>query len=52
VFDPMKTCFACGSMVLLFSFSQKNLQRKFFCEKDRESSALPEAQRSFGSVTA
>jgi hypothetical protein len=34
--------FACGSMVLLFSFSQKNPQREFFCEKDLVISALPE----------
>jgi hypothetical protein len=25
-----------------FSFSQKNSQREFFCEKDWESSTLPE----------
>jgi hypothetical protein len=29
-------------MVLDLSFSQKNSQREFFCEKDRECSALPE----------
>jgi hypothetical protein len=33
---------ACGSMVLFLSFSQKNSQSEFFCEKDRESSTLPE----------
>jgi len=27
----------------LFSFSQKNSQREFFCEKDLIPSALPEA---------
>jgi len=37
---------ACGSMVLFLSFSQKNSQSEFFCEKDRESSALPEANRA------
>jgi hypothetical protein len=30
-------------MVLFLSFSQKNSLCEFFCEKDRESSALPEA---------
>jgi hypothetical protein len=29
-------------MVLFLSFSQKNSLCEFFCEKDRESSALPE----------
>jgi hypothetical protein len=33
-------------MVLLFSFSQKNLRCEFFCEKDLEFSALPEALSS------
>jgi hypothetical protein len=33
---------ACGSMVLFLSFSQKNSLCEFFCEKDRESSTLPE----------
>jgi hypothetical protein len=51
-FHPMKSRFACGSMVLLFSFSQKNSQREFFCEKELESSTLPEAQRSSESRTA
>jgi hypothetical protein len=39
MFDPMEARFACGSMVL-FSFSQKNSQREFFCEKDQVSSTL------------
>ncbi len=42
-FDPMKARIACGSVVCDLSFSQKNSQSEFFCEKDRESSALPEA---------
>jgi hypothetical protein len=43
VFHPVKGRFACGSMVLLFSFSQKNSLSEFFCEKDLASSALSEA---------
>jgi hypothetical protein len=35
-----------------FSFSQKNSQREFFCEKDWESSILPEAKFPFGVGTA
>jgi hypothetical protein len=46
----MKTCFACGSMVL-FSFSQKKSQGDFFCEKDLGIFALPEAKPAFGSGT-
>jgi hypothetical protein len=33
----------------LFSFSHKNPQREFLCEKDREFSALPEAEIPFRS---
>jgi hypothetical protein len=46
----MKTCFACGSMVL-FSFSQKKSPCDFFCEKDLGIFALPEAKPAFGSGT-
>jgi hypothetical protein len=48
----MEARFACGSMVLLFSFSQKNSLCEFFCEKDLVTSALPAAKCSAGSVTA
>jgi hypothetical protein len=47
----MEARFACGSMVLLFSCSQQNSRYEFCCEQDRESSILPEAQRSSGSAT-
>jgi hypothetical protein len=40
--NQMEARFACGSMVLLFSFAQKNSQREFFCAKDLVTSALPE----------
>jgi hypothetical protein len=33
-FHPMKARFACGSMVHFLSFSQKNSQGEFFCEKE------------------
>jgi hypothetical protein len=51
-FHPMEARFACGSMERFVSFSQKNAQRAFFCEKDLVSSALPEAEIPSGSVTA
>jgi hypothetical protein len=38
----MEVCFACGSMVLCLSCSQKNSRCEFFCEQDREPSTLPE----------
>ncbi len=47
----MEARLACGSMVL-FSFSHKNSQREFLCEKDPVASALPEAEIPAGSVTA
>jgi hypothetical protein len=51
-FAQMEARFACGSMVLLFSFSQKNSHSEFFCENDLVTSALPAAKCSAGSVTA
>ncbi|MFP4441398.1 MAG: hypothetical protein ACLFVO_29565, partial [Chloroflexaceae bacterium] len=41
---------AVGPTRIIFSdsLSQKNSQREFFCEKERGSSALPEAKIPFG----
>ncbi len=43
---PTKAVFACGSMVFFTFFTKMLHYVQHFCEKDREPSALPEANRA------